>query len=137
VAREQKSSTRVIGHPSRLGAIVLPRKAGLLSGGPTPQSPFEGLQVTDDGKTVLVTNRLTDPTAGNGGPAVDAATRAQLVQMLQALRVVHRVTAPFRVLEHNATNVEGDTLVWDYDVARLTSITAAQLKQGIRVRYSK
>lgn len=125
-------------HASRLSAIVLPKRNGLMPGsGAAAQSPFGGLQVVDDGKTVLLTARLSSPTDPADGTKHDAPTQAQLLQLFDALRVVFRITAPFKVLEHNATDVEGDTLVWDYDVARLTSMSPAEKKQGIRVRYRK
>jgi hypothetical protein len=57
--------------------------------------------------------------------------------MFKGLRVAFKITAPFEVLEQNATRKEGNTLIWEYDVARLSTMTADQAKQGIKVRYKK
>jgi hypothetical protein len=61
----------------------------------------------------------------------------QLGDLFKGLRVAFKVTAPFAVAEQNAHRREGTTLVWEFDVNSLTTLTPAQLAQGIRVRYRK
>ena len=57
-------------------------------------------------------------------------------RVIAGLRVAFRIDAPFEVVEHNATAVEGGTLIWEYDSEALTT-AAAQAPQQIRVRYRK
>ena len=55
-----------------------------------------------------------------------------LTDMLEGLRIAFRIEAPFAVVEHNATRVDGRALYWEYDVSSLDSGP-----QGIFVRYRK
>ncbi len=103
--------------------------------------PFGGLTVVDDGRTVLITSPVVDPMSNAKSQMtqmpMDAALQKQFADMFKGMRVVVKISAPFTVLEQNATRKEGSTLVWEYDAAQLEAMTADQLKGGIRVRYQK
>lgn len=106
------------------------------------ESPFGGLKIVDEGRTVLITsparNPLGDQQAQAGQmPALDPAMKSQLDALLRTLRVAFRITAPFEVVEHNAHRREGNSLVWEFNLASLEKMTPDQMTQGIRVRYRK
>jgi hypothetical protein len=104
-------------------------------------SPFAGLTVVDDGKTVLVTTPVTNPLADQEQKAaqaqLDAALTGLIQQMFQGLRIVVKITSPLEVVEHNAHRREGATLVWDYDFTNIQKMNADQLKSGVRVTFRK
>jgi len=132
---------------SKLNQIKFPKKQDAASTGPgvpsgNPiESPFEGLQVVDEGATILVSspaeNPIADQQAGMGHMPMDPAMAKQLEALVKDLRVVVKITAPFTVVENNAHRREGTTLVWDYNGQMLQKLTPDQLKQGIKVRYRK
>jgi len=128
-------------HVSKLSAIKLPKGEGADPSEPgnPVESPFDGLTVTDEGGTILITSKAQNPMAGAKEqlPSGDPAMAKQLGDLFKGLRVAFKVTAPFAVAEQNAHRREGTTLVWEFDVNSLTTLTPAQLAQGIRVRYRK
>lgn len=126
---------------SKLSTIELPKKEG---GGPESanpmESPFGGLTLVDDGKTVLITSPVTNPAADSESKTpvkLDAESKKQMEAMFKGLRVAFKITAPFTILEQNATRKEGNTLIWEYDIKALEKMKPEQLKQGIRVKYQK
>lgn len=104
---------------------------------PNPMdAPFSDLKVTDDGKTVLITTPVENPMADAKKPGespLDPAMMKQMGDFFKGLRVAYRITAPFEILEQNATRREGNTLIWEYDMQSLEK----QTPTGIRVRYRK
>src|SRR5262249_3595616 len=135
---------------SKLAAIKFPKKSDASTGStPTQQgppaespvdSPFDGLTIVDEGSTILITSKVNNPmadeTAKTPLPA-DADTQKQIEKMFGNLRVAFKITAPFTVVEQNATRKEGNTLIWEYGVKSLQTMKPEQLKQGVRVRYKK
>jgi hypothetical protein len=124
---------------SKLAEIHLPDKQGAGPGGPNPaESPFGGLQVVDEGKTVLVTSPVKNPAGDQPTPAtLDPESMKQMEAMFKGLRVAFKITAPFDIVEHNAHKKVGNTLVWEYDMSSINKLTPDQLQQGIKVRYRK
>ncbi len=100
--------------------------------------PFGKLRLVDDGETLLVTSELINPVAGwqKMGEQTPPEMAAFYARVIAGLRFALRIDAPFEVVEHNATAVEGGTLIWEYDSEALTT-AAAQAPQQIRVRYRK
>jgi hypothetical protein len=128
-------------HVSKLKDISLPKKQ---AAGPAPGSPvddpFGGLQVTDEGQTVLITSPVENPAGDSQSqmpPGADPETMKQVEEMLKGLRVAFKITSPLEIVEHNAHRKEGTTLIWEYDVKALQKLSPDQLKQGVRVRYRK
>lgn len=131
---------------SKLSQIKLSsKKEGEEGQGPPSQnpadSPFGGLQVKDEGGTILVTseamNPVADQTAQAEGMDLSPEMKKQVEDALKGVRVAFKIDAPFEVLEHNATRKEGSTLVWEYDIKSLEKMTPEQAAQGVRVRYKK
>lgn len=132
---------------SKLNQIKFPKKQeeGEQAGPPGPQnpveSPFDGLQVVDEGKTFLVTSPAQNPIADQKEQAADMDlspdAKKQMEDMFKGLRVAFKITAPFEVVEHNAHRKEGNTLIWEYDIKSLETMKPEQLAQGVRVRYRK
>jgi hypothetical protein len=133
---------------AKLSQITFPETDGIKPPGPSTSSavdaPFGGLQLVDDGKTLLLStparNPMGDQQAELGQPGqapMDAAMKAMAEGLFAGMRVSFRITAPFEVIEHNAHRREGSTLVWDYNFQTLAKLTPAQAKQGMFVRYRK
>ena len=130
-------------HASKLEKIALkkdPGAAEVLVDNPMDQ-PFGGLKITDEGKTILVTSPARNPMAEQKDELaqmpMDAELKALFDAMFSGIRVVVKLTAPFDVVEHNAHRREGSTLVWDYNMTSLMKMSAAEVEQGVRVRYRK
>jgi hypothetical protein len=132
---------------SKLSQIKFPKKEeeGQQAGPPGAQnpveSPFNGLQVVDEGKTILVTSPAENPIADQKKQASDMdlspEAKKQMEDMFKGLRVAFKITAPFEIVEHNAHRKEGNTLIWEYDLKSLETMKPEQLAQGVRVRYKK
>lgn len=126
---------------SKLGQIKFPKKQDAGPGGAPGNpvdSPFGGLTVVDDGKTVLITSPVENPAADQTAQMPpDPAMQKQIEGMFKGLRVAFKITAPFEIADHTAHRKEGTTLVWEYDIKSLQKLTPEQMKQGIRVRYRK
>jgi hypothetical protein len=133
--------------PSKLALINLPKKEGEK---PDDKSvinkPFEGLEIKDEGKTILITSKPANPVssvgegvkkAGAGGDD-NKEMEAMVKDAMKGLRVAFRIEAPFKVVESNATRKEGNALLWEYT---LESFEKMQ-KEGstdlrVFVRYRK
>lgn len=118
--------------------------------GPGPknpaESPFDSLVVKDEGKTLLITSKPMNPASEvmggeegekEGGPEPDAETKAMIEKAFKNFRIAFKITAPFEVLESNATRKEGSTLIWEFDLKSLEKMKPKQLAEGIKVRYKK
>jgi hypothetical protein len=130
-------------HISKLSQIKFPKKEGADQPGqknPFDQ-PFSGLQVKDEGSTLLLTMETTNPVAEQkdqaAGMNLSPEMKQQMEDAFKGLRVAFKIDAPFPVVENNATRKEGQTLVWEYDLKSLEKMTPEQLAQGVRVRFRK
>lgn len=128
-------------HVSKLAQIDLPNKKSEAGTGQNPgDTPFGGLQVVEEGTSILITSPVENPAGDQQSqtpPGADPETMKQVEQLLKGLRVAFKISAPFDVIEHNAHRKEGTTLVWEYDVKSLQKMSESQLKSGVRVRYRK
>lgn len=111
-------------------------------GGSNPaDSPFGGLQLTDEGDTFLITTPAQNPIAEQSEQAdqmqLSPEEKKQVEDLLGKLRVAFKITAPFQVVEHNAHRKEGNTLIWEYDLESFEKMKPEELAQGVRVRYKK
>lgn len=131
---------------SKLSQIKLSsKKEGEEGGGPPSQnpseSPFDSLEVKDEGGTILVTSKAVNPVADQkdqtAGMDLSPEMKKQMEEAFKGVRVAFKIDAPFEVLEHNATRKEGRTLIWEYDIKSLEKMTPEQAAQGVRVRYKK
>jgi hypothetical protein len=131
-------------HISKLSQIQFPQKEGegQQPGAKNPfDQPFSGLEVKDDGSTLLLTMKTTNPAAEQKEQAADMnlspEMKKQMEDAFKGLRIAFKIDAPFQVVEQNATRKEGQTLVWEYDLKSLEKMTPQQLAQGVRVRFKK
>jgi hypothetical protein len=55
------------------------------------------------------------------------------------MRVAYRITAPFTVVSHNATRREGNTLIWEYDMAAFEKMEKTKKLDdlGVHVTYRR
>ena len=129
-------------HISKLAQIQLSKKDAEQPGPKNPfDQPFSGLQVKDEGKTLLLTTEAVNPAAEQKGQAagmdLSPEMKKQMEDAFKGLRVAYKIDAPFDVVESNATRKEGRTLVWEYDLKTMEKMTPEQLAQGVRVRFKK
>lgn len=85
-------------------------------------SPFEGLEVSEAGDTLTIRTKPQNPTASveektKDGPPLNPEVEKMMRGAFEKMRVVYRIKAPFEVISHNASRREGNTLVWEYDLA--------------------
>jgi hypothetical protein len=85
-------------------------------------TPFEGLEVSEEGNTLTIRTKPQNPTASveektKDGPPMNPEVEKMMRGAFEKMRVVYRIKAPFEVISHNATRREGNTLVWEYDLA--------------------
>jgi hypothetical protein len=130
---------------SQLVGVKLPSKEG---GDPTQKnvidSPFEGLELSEKGDTITIRTKPQNPTASvkeqaADAPKLDAATEKMVKDAFSKMRVAYRITAPFTVVSHNATRREGNTLIWEYDMAAFEKMEKAKKLDdvGVHVTYRR
>ncbi len=132
-------------HVSKLGLIKFPKKEAEQEGPPGAKNPFDepfgGLQIKDEGGTLLLTSEAVNPAADQKSQAsemdLSPEMKKQMEDAFKGLRFAFKIDAPFEVVEHNATRKEGRTLVWEYDLKSMEKMTPEQLAQGVRVRFKK
>ncbi len=130
---------------SNLVGVKLPSKSG---GDPTQKnvidSPFEGLELSEKGDTITIRTKPQNPTESvkeqaADAPKLDAATEKLVKDAFSKMRVAYRITAPFTVVSHNATRREGNTLIWEYDMAAFEKMEKTKKLDdlGVRVTYRR
>lgn len=130
---------------SQLVGVKLPSKKG---GEPTDanviDSPFEGLEVSETGDTITIRSKPQNPTEkvkeeAADGPKLDAATEKLVKDAFSKMRVGYRITSPLTIVSHNATRREGNTLIWQYDMAAFEKMEkSGKLDDAqVRVTYRK
>lgn len=129
---------------NRLVNVKLPSKEG---GDPTQKnvidSPFEGMELIEEGDTITIRTKPQNPTAAvekeaENAPKLDKDTEKMIRDAFSKMRVTYRITAPFTVVSHNATRKQGNTLIWEYDLERFEKMSAKNIEQmGVRVTYKR
>lgn len=108
-------------------------------------SPFENLELVEKGDTFTIRSTPVNPAdeveqqmADQGAPA-DPEMEKMVEDAFRNLRFVWKIKAPFEVVSHNATRVDGDTLIWEYDIARFKEMERAGSTDdmAVRVTYRK
>jgi hypothetical protein len=129
----------------QLVGVKLPSKEG---GDPTSKnvvdSPFENMELVEKGDTITIRTKPVNPAdavkeEAKDAPKLDAATEKLIKDAFGKMRVTYRITAPFTVVSHNATRREGNTLVWEYNMARFEELAKKKGGDdvGVRVTYKK
>lgn len=106
---------------SRLSDVTLPSSGDDPTKKNVFDTPFEGLQIQEKGNRITIRTKPQNPTNSvreetQQNAEVDPETEKMMEDAFKNLRVSYRITAPFEVIEHNATRVEGKTLIWEYDL---------------------
>lgn len=128
---------------SQLVGVKLPSKQG----GDSPadknviDSPFEGLELSESGNTFTIRAKAQNPVdtvkeEASEGPKLDAATEKLVKDAFAKLRVAYRITAPFEVVSHNATRREGNTLIWEYDLATFEKLEKSKKLDDAQLRVT-
>jgi hypothetical protein len=131
---------------NQLIGVKLPSKEGA---DPTQKnvidSPFEGLEVLENGNTITVRTKPQNPTesvkeqAGEA-PKLDADTEKLVKDAFGKMRVVYRISAPFAIVSHNADRKEGNTLIWEYNLAKFEELEKSKKNLddlGVKVVYRR
>lgn len=126
---------------SQLVGVKLPSKGDEPTEKNVVQSPFEGLELSESGDTFTIRSKPQNPVESvkeeaSGGPKLDAATEKLVRDAFSKLRVAYRITAPFEVVSHNATRREGNTLIWEYDLATFEKLEKEKKLDGAQVRVT-
>jgi hypothetical protein len=109
-------------------------------------TPFQGLEVSETASTISIHTTPQNPAdkvkseASEQGPKLDADTEKMMNDAFKNLRVAWKITAPFEVVSSNATRKEGNTLIWEYDFAKLQKLAASKKgldDLGVKVTYKK
>ncbi len=107
-------------------------------------TPFGDLEVEDDGTFVTVRSKPNDPTKSvkeetADGPAGDPEMEKMMEDAFKGLRIAWNIEAPFKVVEHNATRQDGDTLYWEYTYDSMKEMEAKgqDAPEVIFVKYKK
>jgi len=121
---------------SLVGVKLGAKKEGEAPADPTKKSvidtPFQGLEISETASTITIHTKPQNPAdkvkaeAGEQGPPMDAETEKMMNDAFKNLRVAWKITAPFEVVSSNATRKEGNTLIWEYDFAKLQKLAASK-----------
>jgi hypothetical protein len=136
---------------SSLVGVKLGTKKDAEGGGdPTKKSiidtPFQGMEISETASTISIRTKPQNPAekvkseAGEQGPKLDPETEKMMNDAFKNLRVAWKITAPFTVVSSNATRKEGNTLIWEYDFAKLQKLAdspKALEDLAVRVTYKK
>lgn len=134
---------------SQLVGVKLPSKGG--DQDPAKKNvidtPFEGLEVLEKGNTITIRTKPQNPTEKvqeeakeGGGPKMDPDTEKLMKDAFAKMRVTYRITAPFKVVSSNATRVDGQTLIWEYDMKKFEEMSKNKKKMddaGVQVTYRR
>ncbi|MDX1583533.1 MAG: hypothetical protein R3338_08035 [Thermoanaerobaculia bacterium] len=133
-------------HLRKLIGLQLPSKEKAESEDPGAlESPFENLELVEGANTFTIRTRPENPADSveqqvqdQGAPS-DPAMEKMMKEAFRNLRFVWKVTAPFEVVSHNATRVEGNTLIWEYDMERFEMMESSGSPDeiGIEVTYRR
>lgn len=134
-------------HLKKLVNLKLPSKAEEQEqgGDGIMDSPFENLELIDEGKTFTIRSKPSNPADSvekqmeeQGAPS-DPEMEKMMEDAFKNLRFAWKIKAPFEVVSHNATRVEGDTLIWEYDMERFKMMEQSGTPDdvGIQVTYRK
>ena len=130
---------------SRLVGVKLPSKQ---SADPTQKSvidtPFEGLELIEKGDMLTIRTKPQNPAATvekekADAPPMDPGTEKLIRDAFSKMRVTYRITAPFRIVSHNAMRREGDTLIWEYNLERFEAMAKSKKTDdlGVQVTYQR
>jgi len=135
---------------SLVGVKLGKKKEGEGPADPTKKSvidtPFEGLEISETASTISIHTKPQNPAdkvkseAGEQGPPMDADTEKMMNDAFKNMRVAWKITAPFEVVSSNATRKEGNTLIWEYDFAKLQKLGSSKKgmdDMGVKVTYKK
>ena len=101
---------------------------------PTDSRPFGGLEVVEEGNTIVIRQDPINPIEEAEKNAGMMGGMEELVaNMFKDLRIEFNLEAPFEIVEHNATSQAGRVLSWVYDYETLSEGTP----EGIYVRYRR
>ncbi|HYU26998.1 MAG TPA: hypothetical protein VEO74_17440, partial [Thermoanaerobaculia bacterium] len=67
-------------------------------------------------------------------------TEKMMKDAFSKMRVTYRITAPFKIVSHNATRQEGQTLIWEYNFAKFEEMSKKKAKlddMAVRVTYRR
>lgn len=104
-------------------------------------SPFENLELIDEGSTFTIRSKPSNPTQSVEEQVADQAPpdpemEKMMEDAFKNLRFTWKIKAPFEVVSHNATRVEGETLIWTYDIERFKQMEAAGESEDLEIRVT-
>lgn len=105
-------------------------------------SPFQNIELIDGGDTFTIRTQPENPAENvekqveEQGAPPDAEMEKMMEDAFKNLRFTWKIKAPFEVVSHNASRVEGDTLVWVYDIQRFKEMTASGVAEDLAIHVT-
>jgi len=103
--------------------------------------PFEDLRLIDEGRTwrleMGTPNPMDDVEQSDEMEMGLSGLEGMIEQAFADLRVAMKITVPGRIVEHNATRVEGQTLYWEFTLETLKDIDPEEMDDVLMVRFRK
>ena len=96
-------------------------------------APFGGIEIVDEGDTFVLRNEPMNPMEEVVDSGMPDGMGGLLETMFQDMSIAFTIVAPFDVVEHNASDRDGNRLRWVYDYDAMVS----GQEQQIFVRYRK
>ncbi|MEL6340683.1 MAG: hypothetical protein AAFQ65_12300 [Myxococcota bacterium] len=115
-------------------------------GAKADSGPFGGLNFKEDARTFSFSTKFDNPAAaqgsmggmGEGGPENLPGKTGQVIRKaLDRASFKVSIDAPFKVLEHNATQVRGSTLIWKFDYKAMKALQESGKALEIMARFAK
>ena len=129
---------------SRLVDVKLPSKEGDPTKKNVVDSPFDGLELIEKDGTFTIRTKPINPQElvqkeAADAPKLDKDTEKLIKDAFSKMRVTYRITAPFPIVSHNATRKQGNTLIWEYDMARFEAMAKSKnlADAGVQVTYKR
>ncbi len=102
------------------------------------ESPFEDLELVDEGATWLLRTPPTDPVGTAEEESGGMEGMEELMGLaFKGLQVRFAFTPATEVVAHNATRVDGRTLHWEYDLTDFMGEEKQAADEGIWLRFRK
>ncbi len=104
-------------------------------------TPFEDLRLIDEGRTwrleMGTPNPVEDVEQNEGMEMGFSGLETMIERAFSDLRVAMKITVPNRIVEHNATRVEGQTLYWEYTLETLQEMNPDERDDVLMVSFRK
>lgn len=104
-------------HVNKLKEIQLDDDDEGDEGAPIDSEPFRELEIVEEGDEIIIRSEPINPMEEMD--EMPWVSDEMVDKLLEGFAVTFSVTSPFQVEEHNATQQDGNTLVWEFNLETL------------------